>query len=120
LNYTVNASAGDPFGLGSHIIVNINRLDIIRISNPFNPVTSGFVSIPLLANTPYSIIIENSGNIGGQFGAQFNGSAFTEFDFAVVDANIPEPSSWAMIIIGFFFIGLAVRRRDTNLMSHCI
>lgn len=114
INYTVNTNASNPAGLGSQIIINLNRLDIIRQNNVLNPNTTGFLSIPLLANTPYSLILDNSGNISGGLGELFNGSVFSRFDFSIVGAGIPEPSSWIMLIIGFFFIGFAVRRRNST------
>jgi hypothetical protein len=118
INYTVNTNASNPFGLGSHIIINLNRSDIIRQNNVFNPNVTGFLSIPLLANTPYSLIFDNSGNIGGGLGESFNGSVFSRFDFSITGVGIPEPSSWITLIIGFFFIGFAVRRQHQQHRQH--
>ena len=42
-----------------------------------------------------------------------NGGAF-EVTIDTIDSGVPEPSTWAMFLLGFGLIGAAVRRRKVN------
>jgi hypothetical protein len=38
-----------------------------------------------------------------------------EFDFSLLEGGVPEPSTWAMVILGFLGVGfMAYRRKQTG------
>jgi PEP-CTERM motif len=76
------------------------------LAKPFGP---GWVSesatFVASANSPYTLMISYTGL--GSFGA----------DFAIDDiavTPVPEPSTWAMMILGFFGVGFMAYRRKTS------
>lgn len=46
-----------------------------------------------------------------------NGVAFEFDDFAAATAAVPEPATWAMLIMGFGLVGFAARRRRSGAMA---
>ncbi len=86
----------------------------------------GFASFPDATRIPGSLVASDLGlrvSIGGQdfFGyARFAGQnitvAFNDIAGAGINAGVvPEPASWAMMIIGFGAIGAAARTRRVSL-----
>lgn len=83
----------------------------------FSGVTSDFLSFPPVQLTDFSISIANAVpgfcisacGIGGQSGQRFqNFTARGSGDFT---ATVPEPGTWAMLLVGFGMVGFAARRR---------
>lgn len=60
-------------------------------------------SVPIFANAVNTITINGFSRGNGSYGAR--GS------FMPISAAIPEPATWAMLILGFGVVGQAVRRR---------
>ena len=59
---------------------------------------------------------------GDTFSAQANGFDVTNFDFdpsqgvlALAESAVPEPATWAMLLIGFGAIGWSLRRRTQTI-----
>lgn len=84
----------------------------------FTNVSSDFLSFPPIKLTDFSISLANvipgftfsPGGLGGQANARFaNFTARGSGDFT---ATVPEPSTWAMLLLGFGLVGFA-RRRQT-------
>lgn len=76
----------------------------------FPAITSGFVAG---VNT-LDFIINNTGN--GIFGVSTNGGGPTDFQFNAtvsygVASGVPEPATWAMMLIGFAGLGFVTRGR---------
>lgn len=64
------------------------------------PLFLGYVS-----DTPFTTL-----TFSGQTGAEF-GDSFSIDNFSFSSTAVPEPTSWAMLIAGFGFVGAAARRR---------
>jgi hypothetical protein len=62
----------------------------------------------LLGAGSYSFAI--TGNCAGGCPAGFG----VRLDAAPVAPGVPEPATWAMLVLGFGFIGAAIRRRTVN------
>ena len=69
----------------------------------------GSVSTAQLVNLGSFGAIDKISVSGGS--ADINGFAYDDFSFNVVPAGVPEPSTWALMILGFAAIGVRVRRR---------
>jgi len=63
-------------------------------------------SVPIFANALNTITINGFSRGNGSYGAR--GS------FVPLSAAVPEPSTWAMLILGFGLIGYSARRRRIN------
>lgn len=60
-------------------------------------------NIPILANTPYRVLFQGTpGTENGSFGAALS---FTP-------SAVPEPATWAMMLLGFGAVGFAMRRKN--------
>jgi len=73
-------------------------------------ITNGVFDIATLENFPVSAGLQTlyvAGNSGG------NGSYSVDLSFAP-SAAVPEPATWAMMIIGFTGAGVAIRRRRSD------
>jgi hypothetical protein len=79
--------------------------DVLDLSN----LVAADFSLAFSAVTPPYGIEANS------FGTPFTASVAGTF--AGEEAGVPEPSAWAMLLMGFGLTGLAVRRRRTSLVT---
>jgi hypothetical protein len=92
--------------LGSYNLVNtIGALSSDYFGNPNNGQDAGekFAFVNFLSSTPFDTIEFHQ--TGGGF----------EFDNLTVGGAVPEPASWAMMLVGFGAMGAAMRRRKVNL-----
>jgi uncharacterized protein (TIGR03118 family) len=94
--------------------------------NAFDPITGAFIgSIPIDAgtNSPgglWSLIFGNGGSGGDPNTLYFTDGINGEMDglFGSISA-VPEPSTWAMLLLGFAGVGfLAYRRRNQTAILH--
>lgn len=85
----------------------------------FSNVTSGVFGLPPAFLTDFSITLANvipgfcigTCGIGGQSSVRFqNFTARGSGDFTA--AVVPEPGTWAMLLVGFGMVGFAARRRS--------
>lgn len=113
LNLTSNVSVqgGNPFGFQGFVLRS-NGNTVLGQFNAINPTTSGSASVSLDRGILYTLTIENASNIGGALPSIFNGSTLGEFSFNIAGAAVPEPATWAMMLVGFGFVGAASRRRN--------
>lgn len=83
----------------------------------FSNVTSDFLSFPPIQLTDFSISIANvvpgftfsPGGLGGQANARF--SNFVARGSGDFTAQVPEPATWLMLVVGFGLVGFARRRQ---------
>ena len=74
------------------------------------------------ANTGWAVVSLTSANIAriDLVGSKFQGNTLffgidqVTFTPAAVNAAVPEPTTWAMMIAGFGLVGGAMRRRKTS------
>ncbi len=111
---TLNFSGGDLSaavpGTSGNALVSIP-------GDGFSNVSSGFIDFPPVTLTDFSISLGNvspgfsigSGGLGTQSNARFtNFTARGSGDFT---AAVPEPQTWAMLVLGFGLVGFARRRQ---------
>ncbi len=57
---------------------------------------------------------------GNQLAINWNGMSFGEGDRVVLSfaGGVPEPTTWALLILGFGAIGVALRRRNVTVKTH--
>ena len=79
----------------------------LSVLNAMNPASLFLNDVPLLANTVYTVTL--AGNAP-------NPGAFTGNATLTVPA-VPEPATWAMMLIGFGAMGFAVRRRSRPVLA---
>ena len=85
---------------------NIDFTSVTLNGKAFN-IVNGFFDIATLENWPVAAGLQTlyvAGTSGG------NGSYSVDLSFAP-SAAVPEPATWAMMIIGFTGAGVAIRRR---------
>jgi hypothetical protein len=81
----------------------INIIDVSTFSGP--NITS--------LNTPYSYATTSQTESDGLFSSGGDSLQLTDGEVVVTDA-VPEPSTWAMMILGFAGIGFMAYRRKQN------
>lgn len=72
---------------------------------PLSPSFLGFVS-----NTPFTLVTFTTPTVGGsndQFG----------IDNVTVGGAVPEPATWAMMILGMGVVGYAMRRKKSRVTA---
>lgn len=125
ISQLVNLVAGVTYNIGFDYYAPRNGID-----NPFNA-TLGFllggqqIGSTLVAGNPAGTPAQTWINFSTSFTAlnsgpqtlafQFNGGGVTAADFGIdrvyVTAAVPEPGTWAMMLLGFGAIGFSMRRR---------
>ena len=125
LSQLVNLIAGVTYSIGFDYYAPLNG-----INNPFDA-TLGFtlggvpIGASLLAGTPAgtpgqtwlnfstSFVAQSSGPQSLAF--QFNGGGVTAADFGIdrvyLTTAVPEPGTWALMLLGFGAVGYSLRRR---------
>ena len=92
-------------------------------NSSFSFVSSDFLSFPPITLTDFSISLANvipgfrlggAGGLGAQANARF--SNFTARGSGDFTATVPEPQTWALLLIGFGLVGFA-RRRQVRLAA---
>jgi hypothetical protein len=91
---------------------SINQRTVVDLTNGNNPTVSGRVSINLPRTRSTTVFsIDNISAVNGLLSNDLSGSITGRFHFNIIAAPVPEPATWAMLIIGFGLIGGAARRR---------
>lgn len=75
-----------------------------------DPSASGNFNVPLLAGHSYTMSIGNTGRLVDGQSATSNAMATIYWNITS-GAKVPEPGSWAMLILGFGVVGVAGRQR---------
>ena len=79
----------------------------LSVLNAMNPASLFLNDVPLMANTVYTVTLAgNAPNPGA-----FTGNA------TLTVAAVPEPATWAMMLIGFGAMGVAMRRRARPVLA---
>lgn len=89
----------------------------------FSNVSSDFIDFPPVTLTDFSISLGNvspgfslgTGGLGTQSNARF--SNFTARGSGDFTATVPEPQTWAMLVLGFGLVGFARRRQQRTVAA---
>ena len=125
--YTFNDN--DP-GTGTTLFVIDSRNDVLATQNPASGVLTriGALGVNVGARTSFDIVSVGSSNLGyAQIADQFytvdltsgalNQIGRTDRSLFALAAAVPEPTTWAMLIIGFGLVGAANRRRSQAVVA---
>jgi uncharacterized protein (TIGR03118 family) len=94
--------------------------------NAYNPTTGAFMGMldgtngsPLMIDGLWGLTIGNGSPVGGSLNTLFFTAGPDEESHGLFGAlTVPEPSTWAMLLLGFSVLGLAaMRRRRTAIAS---
>ena len=108
LTYIVNAT-GNTFGLGGWNLIQ-NGNTVLDLQNPLTPVANGVGDFGFAGGQNHTFSLVNNANIVPGLGnAQLQGQMSASFRFFITDSAVPEPATWAMLIMGFAVIGGALR-----------
>ena len=117
------ASAGDPDGAGVFVAANNPQLangtpststttfgrsvdgDVLRVDFGLNGLSGTENSATYIFRTN-ATTFDRNGNFGIIDGSTINGSTFQP-----TGAPVPEPGTWALMLLGFAGVGMALRRR---------
>ena len=117
--FDMHSVATDAFALGSFDLVfgfGPTSQEFIRLHD-FNPTSdnfsaSGQVSRQLLAGQTYHVaLISNDRLTVRNPVVGRNSTLFADFNWSIAGQGVPEPSTWALSILGFGLAGAALRRR---------
>ncbi|WP_293375949.1 PEPxxWA-CTERM sorting domain-containing protein [Phenylobacterium sp.] len=78
-----------------------------------DPTTSGVVTETLTKGQFYYVALDGNPNIEGCCSREFSGSMDGAFDWQITSGGVPEPASWALMIVGFGGLGAVLRARRT-------
>jgi hypothetical protein len=111
MGYNVNVASGNPFGLWGWSIDWSGAGGGLPVSNAADPTASGVFTRSLVAGQTYTIGLNGNPNIGfagpsSDYAGFMNGN----FDWSITSA-VPEPASWALMLLGFGGLGAALRSR---------
>lgn len=108
------AAPNQPFGL-SGWAVTMNGTTILDLIDPVSyAYRQNSVDVGITAGETYTVSIVNRSNIAGRnFMTQpfYYGRALGAFGWQIEEEAVPEPASWALMILGFFGTGAAIRRQ---------
>jgi hypothetical protein len=113
MTYDVTAS-GFTFGLWGWPINGVSGTGG-PVVNAGDPTANGTFVADLTPGT-YTVELDSFANIGTG-NATFAGSMNGQFDWSIANAGVPEPGTWAMMLIGFGALGAAMRRRSRLVLA---
>lgn len=104
--------AGSSFGLQGVYGTGSSPFDVTPINVAPTGTSSGNFTVNLAANTIYTFGFRNNGNVSGGPSTRDTNGDF-RMDWRITGGAVPEPATWAMLILGFGLIGSALRQRQS-------
>ena len=96
--------------------IYVNDVLALGLSDPLDPTAAGTFNLALTPGQSYTIGLRNFAELTLQSPIANDvdrvGSLQGRFRWSIVQAGVPEPSTWAMMILGLGLIGGAMRRRQ--------
>jgi hypothetical protein len=104
-----SSNNGYPFGAGSHVEASNGNFseNIIQTASGIG------LPNPTSLATPFSYTAQNGDNASGGFLGYGYDLSLTPTNVTLTDA-VPEPSTWAMMILGFLGLGFMACRRKSS------
>jgi len=114
--YTTHDFSGAQYDPGGYVVNGVQHQVSPLISDPIDFLSnSGQVTLNLAAGDTYGFYIFSTDS---QFGrADISVTPFRGGLDEVALAAVPEPATWALMLTGFFGLGLALRRRRAGLAA---
>jgi hypothetical protein len=114
MNWDIRLASGNGFGLSGWTISWSGDGTGYTNPNPINPTESGVFEGIVHANTTYTIALQgaNGDTVFAGLGERRDYSGYMDGNFSWSIASVPEPSTWAMMIVGFLGLGLLAYRRE--------
>lgn len=122
-SYTFDTSAPASFNLGYNVYhfgngfglwgwnLALDGNDILNLQNAFSPDASGNFSYDLTSGT-HTVELRNNANLrSGGFTQSYLEGDFSWSIGPPSNSDVPEPASWALMLMGFGGLGAALRRR---------
>jgi hypothetical protein len=93
--------------------------DLTTLQFADDPTTSGVVTEAVTKGQFYSVTLFGNPNIGACCQRNFTGEMDGQFNWQITerDAGVPEPASWAMMLMGFGGLGAMMRLRRRGLAA---
>jgi hypothetical protein len=105
MTYDVTAS-GDTFGLWGWPVNGVSGTGA-PVVNAYDPTTSGTFVANLTPGT-YTVSLDSFPNVGAG-GSSASGQMSGQFNWLITTAGVPEPATWAMMLVGIGGLGGAMR-----------
>ena len=103
---------GNSSGLGSHVLWNFSDATTLNTSTAFYGSVLAPNAAARFANFVQGSTVVKSATQNGEIHL---GGLDSGFNPMFATAGVPEPSTWAVLLVGFFGIGSAMRRRPRQL-----
>lgn len=113
LNWTNTLAASTSITLSG-----IGDIDITTVLLTGTGLGAG-ISLPQLLNNPDTFSLSNQNLLAGSYTLAVTGTRGTSGSFGgnVSASALPEPGTWAMMLMGFGFIGYAMRRNRSKVTT---
>lgn len=111
LSYDETLASGNPFGLQGWAVDFTGSGSGAPVLNTISPEQSGVFTGMLLAGQTYSIGLNGNPNIGVAAQGDYAGRMDGVFNWKISYGGVPEPSTWAMMLLGVGLLGAAMRMR---------
>lgn len=103
----------NPFGLSGWNL-QVNGVTAIDLFDPTGgQLRIGDQDFSLTAGETYTLSLVNSSNIAGYRFDQRYADVQGKFLWAIHETSVPEPTTWALLILGFGLTGVSLRRRTS-------
>ena len=104
--YLISATISSTYQVGAQVDQDIDFLSVMLNGIEFNVGTTGQNEYRFINN-----IASGSSNL---FSIRGTSGMNSSYSGTINVAQVPEPTTWAMMLIGFFAVGSAMRRRPLS------
>jgi hypothetical protein len=123
INFSI-AGASTLSGTANNLVLSFGSLNILNITglvvnvwNNFHPAGSTFYGSFAGNNQTYTFNLPSAGNYHVDVSGVVNGLSGGVYAIALSAAPVPEPETFAMLLVGLGLVGTIARRRKTALAA---